>query len=157
MYPIPSYHPSEILQAKIRLAALEDRQTDAEILSRAAQLYFRIRQEMRSGRVIGIVEPDRKDLLAEEIVEIGMGVGDNKIAEPIFRASIEPPEAPADGKVRRIKDLTLFFVSAFILLTLVGFSVFVLTDACVVEEDRKWATSTLTTVFGGVLGWLIKR
>jgi hypothetical protein len=70
MYPIPSYHPSEILQAKIRLAALEDRQTDAEILSKAAQLYFRIRQELRSGRVIGFVEPDRKDQLAEEIVGI---------------------------------------------------------------------------------------
>jgi len=70
MYPIPSYHPSEILQAKIRLAALEDRQTDAEILSKAAQLYFRIRQELRSGRAIGFVEPDRKDQLAEEIVGI---------------------------------------------------------------------------------------
>ncbi|ANH69014.1 hypothetical protein [Mitsuaria sp. 7] len=82
---------------------------------------------------------------------------DSKLAEPIFRASIEPPEPLADGKVRRIKDLTLFFVSTFILLTLVGFSVFVLTDACVTEEERKWATSTLTMAFGGVLGWLIKR
>ncbi|WP_377157551.1 hypothetical protein ACFJIX_02620 [Roseateles sp. UC29_93] len=84
-------------------------------------------------------------------------MSDSNIAEPIFRASIEPPEPPADGKVRRLKDLTLFFVSTFILLTLVGFSVFVLTDACVAEEERKWATSTLTMAFGGVLGWLIKR
>jgi hypothetical protein len=86
-----------------------------------------------------------------------MGSSDSNIAGPIFRASIESPESQADGKVRRIKDLALFFVSTFILLTLVGFSLFVLLSACVAEDDRRWATSTLTTVFGGVLGWLIKR
>jgi hypothetical protein len=70
MYPIPTYHPSEIIQAQIHLAALEDHKTDAEILSNAAQLYFRIRQQVRSGRVIGFVDPERKDQLAEEIVGI---------------------------------------------------------------------------------------
>ncbi len=76
---------------------------------------------------------------------------------PIFRASIEPPEQVPDAQVRRIKDLSLFFVSVGILLALVTFSVIVLTSECNAEEDRRWASSTLTTVFGGVLGWLIKR
>jgi hypothetical protein len=32
-----------------------------------------------------------------------------------------------------------------------------LQDRCAAEENRQWALSTLTAIFGGVLGWLIKR
>ncbi|WP_431287773.1 hypothetical protein [Roseateles chitinivorans] len=48
-------------------------------------------------------------------------------------------------------------VSNVILLTLVGFSIFVLANTCAADDSHQWALSTLTTVFGGVLGWLIKR
>ncbi len=70
MYPIPAYHPSEVLQAQIHLAALEDRKSDAQVLSEAAQLYFRVRQQVRLGRAIGFVDPEQKALLAEEILGI---------------------------------------------------------------------------------------
>lgn len=76
---------------------------------------------------------------------------------PQLAMSLTPPEEPADGRVRRVKDLTLFFFSAVLLAVIVGFSLWLLSSSCVLEEDRRWATSTLTAVFGGVLGWLIKR
>ncbi len=67
------------------------------------------------------------------------------------------PESHADARARRAKDLGLFLVSIAILMVLVGFSLFTLRDHCAVEENRQWALSTLTAVFGGILGWLIKR
>ena len=78
-------------------------------------------------------------------------------AAQLLDAKVGIPESRADGRVRRIKDLGLFFASIFILVVLVGFSLFPLKDQCVLDENRQWALSTLTAVFGGVLGWPIKR
>ncbi|OWQ86937.1 hypothetical protein CDN99_19745 [Roseateles aquatilis] len=75
----------------------------------------------------------------------------------LLDAKVGIPESRADGRARRIKDLGLFFVSVFILMVLVGFSLLTLRDACTPDENRQWALSTLTAVFGGILGWLIKR
>ena len=75
----------------------------------------------------------------------------------LLNAQVGIPESQADARARRTKDLGLFFVSVVILTVLVGFSLFTLRDQCVLEENRQWALSTLTAVFGGVLGWLIKR
>ena len=74
-----------------------------------------------------------------------------------FSGTFSSPEPSADAHVRRFKDLGLFVVSNVILLTLVGFSIFVLAGTCTADDNHQWALSTLTTVFGGVLGWLIKR
>lgn len=74
-----------------------------------------------------------------------------------LRSAIGPREPMADATARRIRELSLFFVSVLVLLTLVGFSIVTLLDACAPQEDRWWATSTLTAAFGGILGWLIKR
>lgn len=74
-----------------------------------------------------------------------------------LEASVKPVESIPDGQARRLKDLSLFFVSVLILVTIVAFSIFLLSSQCVPDDDRKWALSTLTAVFGGVLGWLIKR
>ncbi|HEY1394947.1 hypothetical protein [Roseateles sp.] len=78
-------------------------------------------------------------------------------AAQLIDAKVGIPESRADARTRRIKDLGLFFVSIIILMVLVGFSLFTLRDQCVIDENRQWALSTLTAVFGGVLGWLIKR
>ncbi|OWQ86935.1 hypothetical protein CDN99_19735 [Roseateles aquatilis] len=56
---------------------------------------------------------------------------------------IESEERPADGHVRRIKDLSLFFFGILVLSTVIGYSLTVLVADCVAEEDRRWATSTL--------------
>ncbi|MDH0866863.1 hypothetical protein [Mitsuaria sp. GD03876] len=74
-----------------------------------------------------------------------------------LRTAIGPRETLADARSRRTRELSLFFVSVLILLSLVGFSIFILSNDCAQEADRWWATSTLTAAFGGVLGWLIKR
>lgn len=70
---------------------------------------------------------------------------------------INPSESEPDGHVRRVKDLTLFFFGLLVLVTVVTYSLVVLLSDCMGAEDRRWATSTLTAVFGGALGWLIKR
>lgn len=75
----------------------------------------------------------------------------------LLDAKVGIPESRADARARRTKDLSLFFVSIVILMLLVGFSLFTLRDQCAWEENRQWALSTLTAVFGGILGWLIKR
>ncbi|WP_416758656.1 hypothetical protein ACNI65_18965 [Roseateles sp. So40a] len=75
----------------------------------------------------------------------------------LLTASVGMPESRADGRALRIKDLGLFAVSILILMALVGVSLLILVDPCGVEENRQWALSTLTAVFGGILGWLIKR
>ncbi|WP_431259191.1 hypothetical protein ACQ86G_02660 [Roseateles chitinivorans] len=74
-----------------------------------------------------------------------------------FSGTFSSPEPPADAQIRRFKDVGLFVVSSLILLTLVGFSLFMLLATCTADDSHQWALSTLTTVFGGVLGWLIKR
>jgi|UPI00083767FB hypothetical protein len=74
-----------------------------------------------------------------------------------MRAAIAPPETAADATARRVRDLSLLFVSLLVLITLVSFSIYILTASCSTQEDRWWASSTLTAAFGGVLGWLIKR
>ena len=70
---------------------------------------------------------------------------------------IGPAESAPDGSVRRLKDLTLFFFGLLVLVTVVAYSLVVLLTDGIAEEDRRWATSTLTAVFGGALGWLVKR
>ncbi len=82
---------------------------------------------------------------------------DMQAAGVSFSGTFKSPELPADGRVRRLKDVGLFVVSTLILLALVGFYLFTLRDQCQLDENRQWALSTLTAVFGGVLGWLIKR
>lgn len=71
--------------------------------------------------------------------------------------TIGPPESSEDARTRRAKELALFFTSILILVVLVAFSVYLLMAPCAPDADRWWATSTLTAVFGGILGWLIKR
>ena len=69
---------------------------------------------------------------------------------------LEKSESDGDARVRRLKDLALFFSA------LAG--VFILLSLCIYvamtspsPEDKRWSTSILTAIVGGLVGYLVKK
>ncbi|WP_416758655.1 hypothetical protein ACNI65_18960 [Roseateles sp. So40a] len=51
----------------IRWAAREDRHSEMEVISRALYTYFKLRREVRYGKVLGFVDPGHEHLLQSQV------------------------------------------------------------------------------------------
>lgn len=70
--------------------------------------------------------------------------------------SIESRETDADATVRRVKDLALFFASMLGIGVLLWLCVSI-AASCESHEEKRWATSIVTAVVGGLLGYLLRK
>jgi hypothetical protein len=69
---------------------------------------------------------------------------------------VEKSESEGDAKLRRVKDLALFFFALIGVVLLLGLCVYVsLTTTS--PEDKRWSTSILTAIVGGLVGYLVKK
>lgn len=51
----------------IRWAAREDRHSEIEVISLALYTYFKLRREIRNGRILGFVDPGNEHQLKSQV------------------------------------------------------------------------------------------
>lgn len=69
---------------------------------------------------------------------------------------VEATETPGDAKVRQVKDLALFF-SALLAVGLVMALCMYVALTSPSADDKRWSTSILSAVVGGMVGYLVKK
>jgi uncharacterized protein (DUF983 family) len=69
---------------------------------------------------------------------------------------VEADETEGDAKVRRVKDLALFFSALIAVAIVLGLCLWV-AIASPSADDKRWSTSILTAIVGGLVGYLVKK
>ena len=71
-----------------------------------------------------------------------------------LKLEVAPAEESGDAKLRRWKDAVLFSVAVLLVLVISGICFWIVIAQGVSGDDKKWATSVLTLITGGIIGYL---
>lgn len=66
-------------------------------------------------------------------------------------------EHPQDAKIRRMKDVVLFFIALLIVVSLSAFCIFVIFSHKFNGDDKKWATTFLGVVISSLITHLVDK
>ncbi len=70
---------------------------------------------------------------------------------------VNHPEHPIDARLRRIKDCILFFIVLVMTVGLFCFCVSIILDVRSLDDDKKWASIGVASIFSMLLGYLAGR
>jgi hypothetical protein len=66
-------------------------------------------------------------------------------------------ENPKDAFIRRMKDITLFFIAIFAVLSLFAFCLYMLMSKDFSSEDKKWGMAVASGILSAFLGYITGR
>lgn len=66
-------------------------------------------------------------------------------------------EHPKDADIRRIKDMSLFFVTVILVLSAFLFCGYILLNKDFSPDDKKWATAIASSIVSSLLGYRIGK
>lgn len=66
-------------------------------------------------------------------------------------------ENPKDASMRRVKDITLFFLAIFFILAAFAFCVYIILSRSRTPSDKKWAMTVAGGIIAAFLGFLTGR
>ena len=74
-----------------------------------------------------------------------------------YRVKVETIEIenPHDGRIRRLKEIVLFFVALLMVLGIFGFCLFVVFSSTYNNDEKKWATTALGVILSSLITYLV--
>jgi hypothetical protein len=78
-----------------------------------------------------------------------------KMAKHVTQRNSESADDAIDAKIERGKHIALVLVALFFNIAFVGYCLHIVLAQVGSTDDIKWATSILTAIVGGLLGYLI--
>jgi hypothetical protein len=108
------------------------------------------------------VTPTDSSSLVNEVVSAAIR---NNTSQGITGFDIKPAEHPddrasrikqseADAHIRRIKEVALFFAGLLLVLVIFGIAATVVLNTNSSADDKKWATSILSSIVTGTIAFL---